>query len=111
VAQYVNVLHAHHRLRRDLGIRRTGIAELLLPVGLASAATSLVLFAGTRLLGLGPDRHRWYLLIGSAVLGLVGAAVFAAVAGALHLPDIRRLRADASVPVDEGDGDQDDRDP
>lgn len=95
LAQYVNALHIKRELSRDLGIRQTGIAELILPVGLAAGVTSAVLLLGYWLLQLGQPQGRWYLLLCTAALGVLGLVVFAGVAGALHLPDIRRLRSDA----------------
>ncbi len=101
VAQYVNALHIWRELRRDLGIKQTGIAELILPVGFAAGVTAAVLLLGSWLLKLGQPQDRWYLLLCSAALGVLGLAVFVGVAGALHLPDIRRLRSDAAEGQDD----------
>jgi murein biosynthesis integral membrane protein MurJ len=93
LAQYVNVAHIWFHLRRDLGIRSTGMGELVLPLGVAAVVTGGVLLLGYRLLDLGGPHHRWELLLLTGALGLVGLAVFAAVGSAWRLPDIRRLRA------------------
>ena len=95
IAQYVNVGHIWFHLRRDLGIRSTGLAELLLPLAVAAVVSGGVLLLGYRLLDLSGPHTRWMLLILTGVLALVGLAVFAAVGSVLRLPDLRRLRSPA----------------
>ena len=93
IAQYVNVGHIWFHLRRDLKIRSTGMAELVLPLTVAAVVSAGVLLLGYWLLDLGGAHTRWILLILTGVLGLVGLAVFAAVGSVLRLPDLRRLRS------------------
>ena len=95
IAQYVNVGHIWFHLRRDLGIRSTGMAELVLPLGVAAVVSGGVLLLGYRLLDLGGPHQRWMLLLLTGALGLAGLAVFAGVGSALRLPDLRRLRSPA----------------
>ena len=86
IAQYVNVAHIWFHLRRDIGIRSTGMGELVLPL-IASAGTSTAaLLLGYRLLDLGgSDQTRWVLLLETCFVGLVGLVVFVAVGSALRL--------------------------
>ena len=63
LAQYVNVGHIWWHLRHDLGIRSTGMAELVLPLTAAAAASGAVMLLGYKLLDLGGPHHRWMLLL------------------------------------------------
>jgi murein biosynthesis integral membrane protein MurJ len=94
IAQYVNVAHIWFHLRRELGIRSTGMAALALPLVAAAGTATGVLLLGYRLLDLGGTHHgRLSLLLRTVAVGLAGLAVFAAVGSALRLPDLRRLRS------------------
>jgi putative peptidoglycan lipid II flippase len=93
LAQYVNVGHIWFHLRRTLGVRSTGMAQLVLPLTVAAVVSGGVTLLGYRLLDLGGPHTRWGLLVETGAVALVGLAVFAGVGSALRLPDLRRLRS------------------
>jgi putative peptidoglycan lipid II flippase len=94
LAQYVNVVHAWSRLRRDTPIRLPGMVDTsarLAAAGIAMAAAMLVVVA---VLDPGDAGSRLVALIETSVAGAVGVLVFVAAAAALGLGGLtRRFRA------------------
>ena len=90
LAQYVNLVHAGVRMRRDLGIGLPGIGASLVRLLVAGAAMSGVLIGGR--LALRPEEATsgWLGLLLTAVIGLVGLGVFVLVALGLGLGDVER---------------------
>jgi murein biosynthesis integral membrane protein MurJ len=89
LAQYVNVLHAGVRMRRDLEIRLPGVGGTLLRLLVAGIVMAGVLVAGR--VALDPEAaSRWMSLLLTAAIGLAGIVVFILVAVGLGLGDVER---------------------
>ena len=92
LAQYVNVAHAWERLHAGLGIRIEGAVRIVAQASAAGVAAAAVMVGCRALIDLGAIDGRWVLLGVTALIGVVGVAVFAAITAGLALPDLRRLR-------------------
>lgn len=90
LAQYVNVAHAWVRLR-SIPIRLTGVGTAVLQVLTAGAVSLAAMLAGAWLLELSEETRRGVLFLETAVVGVIGVAVFGGVAALLGLNDLRRL--------------------
>jgi len=99
VAQYVNVAHAWERLHRALAIRIEGAGRILVQAVVAGAASAAVMIGCRLVIDLGRIEGRWALLAVTALIGVVGVAVFAAITAGLALPDLRRLRGGDAQPT------------
>jgi murein biosynthesis integral membrane protein MurJ len=112
LAQYVNVAHAWVRLRA-IGLRVGVNARTVVSLLVAAGASATVMIAGRLLLDLDAQTQRVVLLAETVLVGVVGLLVFGAVAAALGLDDLRRLRGDAGGaaaqrPPDRGVDDEED---
>ena len=99
LAQYVNVAHAWERLHRALAIRIEGAGRILVQAVVAGAASAAVMIGCRVVIDLGQIDGRWALLAVTALIGVVGVAVFAAITAGLALPDLRRLRGGDAQPT------------
>ncbi len=78
LAQFVNVLHARHRLRRTIGRPARGLARLAPRLVAASAVSGAVMIAGVLVLKLDDTLPRGTLLLRTALTGLTGALILGA---------------------------------
>ena len=91
IAQYVNVAHAWHRMRTEIGVSLRGTSSTFWRLTAGSAVSGLAMIGGSVVLRLGAVSARWVLLLKTGVVGVFGALTLGGALALLDAAEVRQL--------------------